>query len=80
MGDFEHREIPTPASVGRASVEIYKPVGAGWNFAYRVVATAVDDSEQSLRAAKALALSLEQELFEELKERRAQRLRKPSSD
>jgi hypothetical protein len=79
-------KIPDGSGVGagRPSVEIYRPVGKWSAFAYRVVAVADDTTGESLRAAKALALEVEQELFEELKVRLDARLegakRRPVSE
>lgn len=55
----------------KASVEIYRSVSGAWS--WRVVALAVDASEDALRAAKALALELESELYEDLKARSKER-------
>ena len=66
------QKAPDFVDSGRPRVEIYHPV-SGRPFAYRVIAVAEDGSAKSLRAAKALALEVEQELFEDLESRAAAR-------
>ena len=56
---------------GGASVEIYRSVNG--RYSWRVVAMADGDSPEALRAAKALALDLDNELHDGLRERHRQR-------
>jgi hypothetical protein len=58
---------------GRQSVEIYRSVYG--KYSWKVTALAVDDSEQALRAAKALALDLEAEIYGDIAQRVAERKR-----
>jgi hypothetical protein len=60
--------VPEPVRpLGHPGVEIYRTVSD--THSYRMVAFAEDDSDDALRAARDLALSIEAELWDELSER-----------
>ena len=54
---------------GQASVEVYRSVNRAYS--WRVIAAAVDETPEALRAAKALALELEGEIRDDLAARYA---------
>lgn len=64
-------EVGVPRST--PSVELYRSVSG--SYSWRILAVAVDDSSDALRAAKALALELEDEMYSDMLARREQRRR-----
>jgi hypothetical protein len=60
-------EKPPGQSLGRPGVEVYRSLSGA--MACRVIAAAKDDSPEALRAARDLALEVEDELYAELCER-----------
>ena len=56
---------------GAQSVEIYKAISGA--YCWRVLAVAEDASEDALRAAKALALEIEDEIRSDLRDRSRRR-------
>lgn len=63
---------PWVSARSTGSVEVYR-TPSGRDFGYRVVASSADNSAEALRAAKALALAVEDELHTDLEERSEER-------